>query len=54
MINRNNALMVLCVWGMDLTWLYAGAAFTMTAAFGTPFPLVAGVAAGVREKGLQV
>jgi hypothetical protein len=46
MINRNNALMVLCVWGMDLTWLYAGAAFTMTAAFGTPFPLVAGVAAG--------
>jgi hypothetical protein len=38
-------LMILSVWGMELTWLYASASFIMTAALGKTFPLAAGVIA---------
>ena len=37
--------MVLSVWGMELTWLYASATFIMMAAFSKPFPLVEGLTA---------
>jgi hypothetical protein len=44
-MNKSNNLLVLSVWGMELSWLYAAATFVMTAAFSRPFPFVEGAAA---------
>jgi hypothetical protein len=44
-MNKTKYLMVLSVWGMELSWLYACAAFIMMAAFNKSFPLSEGVTA---------
>ena len=44
-MNRNNTLLVCSVWGMELAWMYASAAFVMMAAFSRPFPFFEGIAA---------
>jgi hypothetical protein len=44
-MNKSNNLLVLSVWGMELSWLYATATFVMMAAFSKPFPFGEGFAA---------
>ena len=44
-MTKSKFFLLLSVWGMELSWLYASAAFIMTAAFSRTFPLWHGIAA---------